>query len=94
MGTKGANPQNVHSELTNRFNFKICEPGLFMLPLVVSAAKTVWTNFKQGIMLPHVLFANIYHIFPALSTKILLPSQEILAEFWSAMADHPNMANS
>ena len=39
MGTKGANPQNMHSELTNRFNFKICEPGLFMLPLVVSAAK-------------------------------------------------------
>ena len=93
MGTKGANPQNMHSELTNRFNFKICEPGLFMLPLVVSAAKKVWANFKQGIMLPHVLFANIYHIFPALFTKIILPSQEILAEFWSAMADHPNMAN-
>ena len=45
----------------------------------------------QKILLPHELFACIYHSYPDAWAKIMLPSKDKLAEFWLAQQNHPNM---
>ena len=46
----------------------------------------------QKILLPHEMFACLYHNYPEAWKRIMLPSEEKLSKFWQAQQDHPNFA--
>ena len=62
-----------------------------MMPLKIQNLKyAAYRIVEQGVLLPHEVFANIYHRFPMYFKKMFVPSADKLKEFWRRMAGHPN----
>lgn len=49
---------------------------------------------EQSVLLPHVLFSDIYHKFPATWRSSICPSLDELNKFWDEMDTHPGMAGN
>ena len=66
---------------------RLGKPLLTMLPLRmvtgVCALKT------QAIILPHVLWSNIYNHYPHIWETRVCPSVDAISKFWTAMSEHP-----
>ena len=45
----------------------------------------------QEVMLPHEMFAAVYHKYPQSWQKVIMPNAEKLEFFWEAQENHPNM---
>ena len=91
LGGHGTYPNHCSGELHNKIS------GVHLSPLTLSKIWTTNVNGlhptqrEQPLILPHVLFADMYNKYPAAFAKRVCPSRERLLEFWDAMADNPQL---
>ena len=82
LGNSGANPGNMHKELVALVGSetKLMKPHRLSVPMKHSTHGFFRTDMDM--ILPHELFAYIYRFYPQQFIKYLVPSTEILQEFW------------
>ena len=86
LGSSGLFPNNMHGELL-RFatkKSKFDDPYCCFLPF-----KAPWNKQSQTLMLPHVVFSNLFHKYPGAFKKIMAPDENFLLEFWELQKGHP-----
>ena len=89
LGGSGARPQHMHRQVLLHIGPTTLSPVITAsIPLKLQGGVR---DIEQCIVLPHVLFAQIYHEYPAVWKKRILPSTEALQEFWDDMQTHPMM---
>ena len=94
LGSEGKYPGNMQNEMQKR-----CLPDSKMTPafrtqMPMQIRKGVVASREQAIILPHVMFSDLYHQYPkAWKTKVV-PSVENLEGFWAAMEGHPLLETS
>ena len=64
---------------------RLADPFLARFPF-----KAPWTSVLQAVLLPHILFSNIYHQYAATWRKSVCPSEDVLERFWTDMVDSGN----
>ena len=92
LGSSGTYPQNMHRSLMHSIgNHKLPTPHSFLAPF----RHTVLGYFKRSadMILPHELFAAIYHCYKQVWVHRICPSGERLAEFWDAVKDGAQFAS-
>ena len=67
--------------------------SMFDVPLrtLGSAVGAVGATVAQCMLMPHVMFAAVGNHFPDAFKKVMCPSRERIAEFWSNVADSPQL---
>ena len=86
LGTGGRFANNMHKELLQHTS-KACKmekPFSCMLPF-----KAPWQKQLSTMLLPHQLFANLFHNYGAVFEQIVVPNRRALTEFWSLQRNHP-----
>lgn len=86
LGCSGTWKNNMHKELMKWANGR-CS----MAPSAKAFIKfkAPYGNQLQSMLLPHQLFSNLYHEYPASWKQIILPCQSRLEEFWELQKKHP-----
>ena len=89
LGTSGTYPGNMYAEIKRHL-----PPSLLGMPVFVSmplrVSKNLWEVISQAIIMPHILFAKIYHNYQEVwDTKICSGGRDAIENFWAAMLDHP-----
>ena len=51
--------------------------------------KEPWGRQLQSFLLPHEIFATLYHNYNSFWKQIMLPSVQLLKDFWSLQEKHP-----
>eukprot|EP00972_Heterocapsa_arctica_P050846 7473023-Heterocapsa_arctica.AAC.1 len=46
----------------------------------------------QSVLLPHEMFASLYHDYPDARKRYIVPDTARLGSFWATMQHHPQMA--
>ena len=92
LGAGGVFPNNCNRDILNMLRKTVVHFQLsyFTIPLKVTMKLTAGA-VMQAIMLPHMLFATIYHDYPSTWRKRICPSSEVLVEFWQTAKNHPQM---
>ncbi|CAE7677342.1 unnamed protein product [Symbiodinium sp. CCMP2592] len=93
LGSAGLYPNNMHKEILKIAN----KNNAFSKPFAVKMSfKPPWDKLLQTMLLPHVVFSDLYHSYPAAFAKFMMPSGGIqkLKEFWRLQkAGHPAWRN-
>ena len=86
VGCDGAYPNKCYADIMSRCmpQAKLPEPFLFKLPFREPVGLLL-----QACLLPHQLFAAIYHNYKATWTKCIVKSEQVCESFWKTMAGHP-----
>ncbi|CAE7458459.1 unnamed protein product [Symbiodinium sp. CCMP2592] len=87
LGSAGLYPNNMHKEILKIANKNNAFSKSFKPP---------WDKLLQTMLLPHVVFSDLYHSYPAAFAKFMMPSGGIskLKEFWRLQkAGHPAWRN-
>jgi hypothetical protein len=92
MGASGRYPGNMERDLLRSLEKPDMTASRFLVPTKLN--KTTVADRVQGVLLPHVQFANIYHHYPEQWTDYICPAVEVVEDFWEAMADHPLMKST
>jgi hypothetical protein len=87
LGGSGNSPQNMSRDL-----FHFAEPRTiiaksFMCHLPFKDGK----RHAQALLLPHEHFSNLYHNFPRVWSKSILPDDSDISSFWKDAKSHPSM---
>ena len=90
LGASGAYPGNMHKE-AKRFlqESKLGLPVYVMMPMKVTT--NAWKMFTQAIIMPHIVFSNIYHHYKDAWRKHIVQGTESIELFWQPMRNHPIM---
>lgn len=88
LGSDGAHSHNMHRELFTHYRTESLLPQPFITKMNFGAGLGEQT---QAILLPHEMFANIYHHYKPTWNRTVLPNTNRLQEFWSFMDSHPQM---
>jgi hypothetical protein len=84
LGDSGSLSGNVYRDLLRRLpKSGMPTPHKFMVPLVHSVFG--FMDQSMDMILPHELFACIYHNYPHAFWKYIIPSSTALLEFWDAV---------
>ena len=87
LGSHGVHPNNMHAELLKIFEPQSSVPKPLVVHLDFKEQKSL-----QSFMLPHEIFAQLYHSYPSTFHKHFMPrGQEQVTKFWSKFAKHPSM---
>lgn len=88
IGVEGQYPNKRHEDL-----MKQCQTLTMLPPLFYTEVpfKAPLGYCEQGFLLPHEMFAAIYHKYPATWQKAFLPGTDTLQDFWHSVRDHPQM---
>ena len=87
-GASGRYPNHCHKDL-----MKVLDPYTkISSPLQVKLPLDDGLLYDQKILLPHVLFSDIFHKYPATFERCILPDTDKLQQFWSSVEDHPSMS--
>ena len=90
LGSDGRYPSHVNAELRAKLKkTNISEPLRVKLPLLLPIGNNVTQHQWQSILLPHVLFADIFNFYPTAWSKRVMPSLDRLHEFWDSMQGTP-----
>ena len=88
IGSRGAWANNAHRDIM-AFTTGVNPPE----PCAVSMPfKAPLGDRMQSVLLPHEMFASLYHNYPDAWTKYIVPDTATLGLFWAAMQHHPQMA--
>ena len=89
LGDSGKHLNNMHKEI-----LRIANRGCN-----ISNVLTLKMDFKppfnqqlQGVLLPHVVFSDLFHHYKAAFFKFILPDKDVLKEFWRNQQLHPAFA--
>ena len=88
LGAAGAHSNNMHRDLMQKFGSISKLPESFKSDIVFKTG-----THQQEFLLPHEMFATFHAEYPNHWQQELVPSSEVLQEFWFAMREHPQMAN-
>jgi hypothetical protein len=93
LGSHGRYPSNCNRGLRQFMGRSLITGSMFDVPLrtVGSAVGALGTTVAQCMLLPHVMFAAVGNHFPNAFRKVICPSRERLVEFWSNVADSPQL---
>ena len=90
LGSGGAYANKMQGELMNRCQHMSKLPQPFHEHVKFKAP----LGYKdQAFLLPHEMFAHIYHHYPSTWEKSILPSNAVLGTFWDAVQGHPQMVD-
>ena len=90
LGASGQYPNKIYGQLMAKTEAVIRLPACFEHNF--SFLKPRKADFRQLLMLPHVLFSHVYHNEKALWHRSFVASSERLEEFWSAVKAVPHPA--
>ena len=88
IGSRGALANNAHRDImafTTGVNLP--EPCAVSMPF-----KAPLGDRMQSVLLPHEMFASLYHNYPDAWKKYIVPDTARLGLFWAKMQHHPQMA--
>ena len=88
IGTDGLYAGNMKDELMRRLKPPDIDPPL-QCRLPYKTKPGVVEEQDANVLLPHALFSNIYHSYPAIFNTRIMQSQAALEEFWDQMDGHP-----
>ena len=93
IGSKGQWDNNTNRDIKSVLGVSAIKTSMFSMPLklVRGAAGTMGTAVDRLMLLPHVLFSIMGNQFPRVFAKLICPSKERLADFWSNMAGSPQL---
>ncbi|HIF94878.1 MAG TPA: hypothetical protein EYQ60_17410 [Myxococcales bacterium] len=84
LGTEGRHGNNIHHELLNMMpETKMPKPHSFLTPLRHNVLGFI--NRGVDMILPHELFAALYHYYPQAWLDRICPSAETCRRFWGAV---------
>ena len=88
IGSHGAHPNNAHRDLMRKLRdtAKLQDPFLETLKF-----PEPFGDQPQMFMLPHETFAHIYHYYPEVWKRSIVPDTHKLHEFWQEVDQHPQM---
>ena len=78
--------QNMHKALLNFANKACLLPRAFMPSITF---KSPYNKLVQMMLLPHLVFSQIYHCYKSAWDTIICPSQDQLKTFWKLQKKHP-----
>ena len=84
LGTGGTHPNNIHSELVKKYK----NTGMPKLDrLLVPLRHSVLGSFTRcmDMILPHELFAALYHHYPVAFRNYVCPSTDAIKSFWDSV---------
>ena len=91
LGSSGQYPNKIYGELMAKAEAMVKLPACSVHHF--SFLKPRQADFKQLVMLPHVLFAHMYHNEKHMWQKVVHGTPERLEQFWAAVkADPPHPA--
>jgi hypothetical protein len=88
IGTAGKNSNHCHRDIMKAVEGTTKLPAALDVRLPFAGKLGLQ---KQSVLLPHEMFAAIFHEYPNTWNKAILPDGAKLHEFWTAMETHPNM---
>ena len=92
LGSTGRYDNNMHRDRTNRLEESWTTTWYCKLPLKpMSAPRLSVHMLTQTMLLPHLLFSCMGNFYPAAFAKLICPSADRLAEFWTCMAGSPQL---
>ncbi|CAJ1456300.1 unnamed protein product, partial [Effrenium voratum] len=88
IGTNGAYKNKCHADLMNKVEHlsQLPEPFRVRVPFALPFGESL-----QGMLLPHQLFASLWRDYPETWRSSVLPDEQTLQRFWSAVDSHPQM---
>ena len=92
LGYGGRHPQHMNKQLTDSLRgHQLPSPHNFMVPL----RHTVLGYFYRALdmVLPHELFAAIFHFYPAAWISSICPGPETVQKFWRSVQNGIQFAN-
>ena len=89
LGSRGAFPNNTHRDLMARMSAQVHLPEPFAINMPFKAPRG---DRVQSVLLPHEMFASLYHDHPEVWKKYIVPDIATLSMFWAAMQHHPQLA--
>jgi hypothetical protein len=92
IGDSGRYPANMYTETLRRLEKPLVGPPRQCL-LPYKTSPMVVADKAAGILLPHEMFASIYHNYPAIWHSRIVETNTVLEEFWDAMDGHPLLAH-
>ena len=87
LGCKGQYKNNMHRELLAWADSRcqqMVQPFFQKIDF-----KEPWGRQLQSFLLPHEIFATLYHSYNSFWKQIMLPSVQLLKDFWSLQEKHP-----
>ncbi|CAJ1431493.1 unnamed protein product, partial [Effrenium voratum] len=86
--TNGAYKNKCHADLMNKVEHlsQLPEPFRVRVPFALPFGESL-----QGMLLPHQLFASLWRDYPETWRSSVLPDEQTLQRFWSAVDSHPQM---
>ena len=86
LGSHGRHPNKMHQELLHFAN-KGCS---FSKPFSIKMGfKQPWAEQFQTMLLPHVVFSDLFHHYPDAFQQYVCASDRTLVEFWQLQKQHP-----
>ena len=92
IGRSGRNSEHASTDLLKLMKgIRMPSPFCFQLAvLLFGEAK----HFKQYFILPHELFASLFHNYPAHFRQRMLGADGAMERFWEQMQNHPALENN
>ena len=87
LGTKGKHSNNIHAELMSKVEHVPAIPRPFSAKIPLKG----FPHSMQYFLLPHEMFACIYHNYKNLWNTAIVPSVDRVKRFWRSMRLHPSM---
>ena len=96
LGTGGLYQGNMNAELNTYLGDPVITPTYVQMPMKMmgEAAGALGASVQQAMLLPHVLFSLLGNNYPIAFAKLMCPSKARLAEFWSNVANSPQLKGS
>ena len=86
MGDSGKYAKNMAKEILRIANRGCNISNMFTLQMNF---KHPWNQQLQGMLLPHVVFSDLYNHYRPAFFKFILPDKSLLEEFWQNQKHHP-----
>ena len=91
IGSAGRYPNKCYFELLRAVPFKVSIPVATPCKLTF---KESLGDLTQHVLLPHELFAALFHSYPSIWHKSIMPDVDRLERFWQLNSDHPAFRDS
>ena len=89
LGSSGLYANKMHREI-----LAIADEGCLFSPAFTTQVqfKDEWGLQLQSMLLPHMIFADLYHRYPVAFRRYMLPDPNLLGEFWQRQKGHQGYA--
>ena len=91
IGSAGRYPNKCYADLLRAVPFKVSIPMATPCKLTF---KESLGDLTQHVLLPHELFAALFHAYPSIWRTSIMPNVERLEQFWEQNSGHPAFQES